>query len=624
MSATQDAKNWFVLLKGKRYGPYTFTAIVQAAEKGVVEPDAGVWCLGWDEWRIARDVPGLFKDDPASEVIEEDVEEAEADAVSETDAELREEPEHAEEDRESGRRDERRRDFGSRALGSRDFGGHKSRDHKSDDRKSGDQKSSDRKSGDRKSDDRKLDDRKSDDRDIGRREAGVRDLDLRDLSDRDLGLGDLGQREPGQREPGQPEPGQPDLGQREPSRREPSRRGLGLRRPGETNRGLVQDEAKQADHDRTDEREQADHREDADDRGKDAGDKAAPAAAVAEKPLAALGRLSDLSDMRVRGRAADEADAKPDDGAPALDLAADSPISKPESPSLEARPRSGGGMWLAIFSVVAVLAVLTGLVWAAIALGIIRVEFMPKQSRAPSTMEKAVPALQALPSGGAPPPALPRTLVDGVPEIVAGIPAVAALKTADPDAYAKFLKRFTASYQADAADDETLTRARTALRKSMKHLLAKATTESLLEITEVNLAYMRALQKGNPASCVALSDESKGATLDSNLAREFPPLFEREMAVLQRIVTTAGTTEPAPSEAEVRAHLETVFGEIKKQPVQTQLLGRDKLTPAEYAPYCDLVIAFYEAVRALPFADAVKLLRNLYATAAAEPDTDLP
>jgi hypothetical protein len=50
----------------------------------------------------------------------------------------------------------------------------------------------------------------------------------------------------------------------------------------------------------------------------------------------------------------------------------------------------------------------------------------------------------------------------------------------------------------------------------------------------------------------------------------------------------------------------------------------DKLTAAEYVPYCDLVIAFYEAVRALPFADAVKLLRNLYATAAAEPDTDRP
>jgi hypothetical protein len=91
--------------------------------------------------------------------------------------------------------------------------------------------------------------------------------------------------------------------------------------------------------------------------------------------------------------------------------------------------------------------------------------------------------------------------------------------------------------------------------------------------------------------------------------------------VLERIIAGTGSADATPSEIEVRPYLETVFDELKKQPVQTQLLGRDKLTAAEYAPYCALVIAFYEAVRALPFADAVKLLRNLYATAAAEPDT---
>jgi hypothetical protein len=77
----------------------------------------------------------------------------------------------------------------------------------------------------------------------------------------------------------------------------------------------------------------------------------------------------------------------------------------------------------------------------------------------------------------------------------------------------------------------------------------------------------------------------------------------------------------ATSFAASHPYLETVFDELKKQPVRTQLLGRDKLTATEYAPYWELVTAFYEGVRALPFADAVKLLRNLYA-AAAEPDPD--
>jgi hypothetical protein len=73
MTVTRDGKNWFVLLKGKRYGPYTFASLALAVESGVVEPGAGVWCVGWEEWRIARDVPGLFNQEAALEDQEEGV-----------------------------------------------------------------------------------------------------------------------------------------------------------------------------------------------------------------------------------------------------------------------------------------------------------------------------------------------------------------------------------------------------------------------------------------------------------------------------------------------------------------------------------------------------------------------
>jgi hypothetical protein len=481
MSAPQDAKNWFVLLKGKRYGPYTFAALAHAAEKGVVDPEAGVWCLGWAEWRIARNVPGLFAEEPepAADDHEEDVDSAEEYA-----------DDHLESEREEDHRD---------------------------------------------------------------------DEDLDDEDDRD-----------------------------------------------------------QEDH-----RDQGNRRE--------AIAAMAPNAVAASRPAAAPARVVETSDLRAPSRDTDETAIELDE-APSLGLSAGPRMSVSTlAPEPEAG-RHGGGVRLAILSVLAVLVILSGAGWAAISLGIMRVEFMPEQSRQAAVPGTASPARSA-PAASASAPAqtadvtaLPpaRSSIGGVPDIVADMPAVAALKTVDPDAYAKFVKRFASTYRADAADDETLTRARTALRKSIKSFLAKASTESLLEITEVNLAYMRALQPGNPGSCVALSDESKGATLDSNLARDYAPLFQREMAVLERIVSGTGTTEAAPTEVEVRPYVETVFGELKKQPVQTQLLGRDKLTAAEYAPYCDLVIAFYEAVRALPFADAVKLLRNLYATAAAEPDTDKP
>jgi hypothetical protein len=69
MPATQDAENWFVSFKDKRYGPYTFSALAQEAERGLVDREAGVWCLGWTEWRIARNVPGLFEPEPETKSI---------------------------------------------------------------------------------------------------------------------------------------------------------------------------------------------------------------------------------------------------------------------------------------------------------------------------------------------------------------------------------------------------------------------------------------------------------------------------------------------------------------------------------------------------------------------------
>jgi len=46
---------------------------------------------------------------------------------------------------------------------------------------------------------------------------------------------------------------------------------------------------------------------------------------------------------------------------------------------------------------------------------------------------------------------------------------------------------------------------------------------------------MQGLQAGDPESCVAVSDETKGARLRSDLARDMPAAFAREMSVLERV-----------------------------------------------------------------------------------------
>jgi len=210
-----------------------------------------------------------------------------------------------------------------------------------------------------------------------------------------------------------------------------------------------------------------------------------------------------------------------------------------------------------------------------------------------------------------------------LPASVANLPAIVALQRNDPLSFERFKKRYADS-AVNAKDDEILSIARAALRKSVKSLIAISSGDVLLEITDVYLAYMQALQSSGPESCVALSDESKGAKLMSNLAKEFPTQFVRDMSVLERVAgANRNATIAPPSADQARPYLETVFASLRRLPVKNELLGRDKLDPLEFQPYCALVIAFYQAVLDLPRDDKVNLLRYLYAAAAVNADSDL-
>jgi hypothetical protein len=216
-----------------------------------------------------------------------------------------------------------------------------------------------------------------------------------------------------------------------------------------------------------------------------------------------------------------------------------------------------------------------------------------------------------------------RTSGIDLPVSVAGLPAIVALQRNDPASFERFKKRY-ADTAANASEDEALTLARTALRKSVKRLLAISPGDTLLEITDAYVAYMQSLRTSSPESCVALSDESKGAKLTSNLAKEFPIQFTRDMSVLERVARANPNATIAPLTAdEARPYLDTVFANLRRQPVKTELLGRDKLDPSEFSPYCTLVIAFYQTVLDLPRDDKVNLLRFLYASAAVDADIDL-
>jgi hypothetical protein len=223
------------------------------------------------------------------------------------------------------------------------------------------------------------------------------------------------------------------------------------------------------------------------------------------------------------------------------------------------------------------------------------------------------------------PPArgLPGNLAADIalPDSVAALPAVIALQRNDPAAFSRFSKRF-ADAAANAPETTFPSLARAALRKSLKRQLANSPADTLRDITEVYLAYMQALQSLSPESCVALSDESKGANLTVNLAQQLPVLFGREMAILERVANVdPGTTVAAPPADQVAQYINTVYNQLRKLPVQSELLNSNTLTESQFQPYCALVIAFYQTALGLPPDDRNNLLRFLY-TAAIDADDD--
>src|SRR5215472_15567139 len=59
MKTRSDGQHWFVLLDGKRHGPFTYADLTKAAREGLIAADTNIWRSGWKNWHLAKSVRGL-------------------------------------------------------------------------------------------------------------------------------------------------------------------------------------------------------------------------------------------------------------------------------------------------------------------------------------------------------------------------------------------------------------------------------------------------------------------------------------------------------------------------------------------------------------------------------------
>jgi GYF domain 2 len=563
MCAQPADRHWFISRQGKRYGPYTFTALTEAAAKGVITADSNIWRLGWVSWHPASRVPGLIEQSAAEEEASE-IEDGSIVPAQDQPAAAPGAPFALQ---------------GEAASGT-----------------------------------------------SPRSVRGVAPKRARETAqDQDAAIDDGGAAR-GTKNNGQDAPGDPD-----PAAHQDEADDWPLDPPREPRQNQRQDALA-----------------DAPTHAQPDASKPSDAAIDRPQPERAPDQESAGAELRAVRAVRDEA--------PVVAERPEVPVVPPQlrDGSANQAPVARPSRWRKAAITAFVLMLFGGIIWGLLASGIIivvppRWVYQIAGTLSPASLAPAEPSAEAL----APPPAAPpvsaamstpqapppqsealsnppaatgtvpaETDDSGLPAAAAALPAVVALKRTNPEVFEKFKKRLDDS-TANAPDDQILALTRTALRKSVKRQLANAGDETLFEITQAYLGYMQALQFSSPESCVALSDESKGASLTVNLEKEYPALFAREMAVLERIASVDPNTAIAPITAEqARPFLDTVFGALRAQPVQSELLGRTKLTPTEFLPYCGLVIAFYEGVLALPADQRMSLLRYLYAAAAADPDDD--
>jgi hypothetical protein len=202
-----------------------------------------------------------------------------------------------------------------------------------------------------------------------------------------------------------------------------------------------------------------------------------------------------------------------------------------------------------------------------------------------------------------------------VRDALAKVPVYATLRRLDPTAFDNITGQVAEESQPGASEDVIFSQARSVLGATIKQYTPRASEDAILDMTDVMVAYMSALQVSDPESCVAINDQSTGARLRANLLKQFPDIFDRELAVNERILTTAaGSSQPVPGEPQIQPQLNTVQTQLTQRfDRQLALLSKKNLAPSEYATYCQIARALLEEIRRLPPNQAADLLRYVYA-----------
>jgi hypothetical protein len=192
------------------------------------------------------------------------------------------------------------------------------------------------------------------------------------------------------------------------------------------------------------------------------------------------------------------------------------------------------------------------------------------------------------------------------------VPIYASLKQAHPKLFEDFLSTVLQERQDGDGAAEILSSAREVFSEVFDRLLPHAPDPLVLERTFIYLGYMDGLKSVDPESCAALAGDD-GTQLKTDLDKQFPELSKRENAFREYLIVSTDPDRPVPTKSEVEPHLTEVFTKIRERFGDgADLLGKDTLESDEYGRFCEVSMGLYRQITGLPSARAADLLRYLY------------
>jgi hypothetical protein len=207
---------------------------------------------------------------------------------------------------------------------------------------------------------------------------------------------------------------------------------------------------------------------------------------------------------------------------------------------------------------------------------------------------------------------IPDADLDAMIENLGALPLYRTIREFEPEAYTKMMNDFATAIRSGKSEGEAIALVWQTIDSLMKKYLEAASDEAVLELLRDDwIAILRNYKDSNSQACLAALG-APGATI--NVARALPDLVTSNRASINERIMRSGASK-IPVRIDTKA-ADDDFGRIfnaleARYGNDLQLLNEESKWMDNSHKVCDMLLAMYEQIAALPKRRAANVLRSL-------------